>query len=244
MNNNTNNTGLTDTLYYEGKDYKLKPYKSVSSLLYWVLVDNEREIFNIFEEDSRIAKASKFIFITSTQDGYVIYIFAEVNIYPRWEYFIKFGTIKINGSEVLIKELYRHDISDFYKEYYFYKYKEIEPGINTFMAYNANLKHFCMIRTVYDHKHIMQECPILLWKIGNPSDSLIIDNGLIHRMADLQLINSQQEFDLIEDYLQIIGEDQIRLGITVKSENGDWKNYSLVYDPIIKVITAVEQLTV
>jgi hypothetical protein len=239
-----NNTGLTDILYYRGKDYKLKPYRTVYGLLYWVLVDDEREILNIFEEDTRRSQSSNFIFMALTQDGHVVYIFAEMNTYPCWQYFIKFGTIRINGNRVLVKELCRHDISDFYKEYYLYRHQCVEPEINTFVVYNKDLKHFCMIRKVCDYKYVIQECPILLWKIDNPSEDLIFDNGLIHRIADLRLINLQCWWDLIKDYLQIINEGQIRLGITVKSEEGNLKSYSLVYDLNMKLITAVKQLTV
>jgi hypothetical protein len=238
------NNDIADIFHYEDKDYKLACYKNVySGSSYWVLVDNKREILGVFEEGRTPAYSSDFEFMTATSDDYIVYVFNERERYPNDEhYFIKFGKIKkIYRDAAFVKELYSTDISDFYKKYYHYRYNPIQRRINTFMSYNADIKYFCMITRIYNYRNRTINCPMLLWKIGSPSEDLIIDNDLTHRITEIGL---QYECDLIEDYLQIINEDQMRLGITIKSEKGDLKSYSLIYDLTMKIITAVEPLTV
>jgi hypothetical protein len=235
------NSGITNILNYRGKEYKLK-YNKYAYCLGLVFIDTDNNETIIILEKRRIpVSVLYFNSAVITSDNHIIYILTEPDSYPNWRYFIKFGEVEINEYKAFIKEKYSVDITDFYKKCYYDKHDNVRHGINTFAAYNADIKCFCMLVSVLnvksDNNTVTSEYPILFWKISDHSD-IIIDNDFSRRINQLPL--KSPSFD--ENSLRILNEDQIAVVATTWSKEEGVRSYSLTYDLNLKIFTSVNQI--
>jgi hypothetical protein len=237
------NSGITNILQYKDKKYKLK-YDRYSYCLGFVFVDTDNnERISILEK--RRIPVSTFYFnsVVITADNHIIYILTEPDSYPNWRYFIKFGEVEINEDKAFIKEKHSADITDFYKKCYYDRHDNVRPGTNTFAAYNADVKSFCMLVSVLniksDNNDVTSEYPILFWKMSDPSNP-IIDNYFSRRINKLPL-KSPPSFD--ENSLQILNEDQISVVAATWSREEGSRIWNLTYDLNLKIFTSVNQTT-
>lgn len=236
------NSGITSILQYKGKKYKLK-YDRYPYSLGFVFVDTDNNERTSILEKRRIP-VSTFYFNSAviTSDNHIIYILTEPDSYPNWRYFIKFGEVEIDECKAFIKEKYSADITDFYKKCYYDRHDNVRPGVNTFAAYNADVKCFCMLVSILnvksDNNNVTSEYPILFWKMSDPSN-LIIDNVFSRRINQLQL--KSPSFD--NSSLKILNEDQISVVATTWSREDGSRIWNLIYDLNLKIFASVNQTT-